>query len=77
MEEGKLGESQWRQYQPYHSPFDPCPPRAKRYVVPPNQMMTFQSSGLKQYSPHEALRRGTLWPDLYSPYPYGEREGKR
>jgi spore coat protein JA len=68
-------DRQWRFYRPYRSPFDPCPPkRVKAYIVPPNQFVTFQPSGLKQFSAHEALRRGTLWPDLYSPYepPYRE-----
>ncbi|MFD1677436.1 spore coat associated protein CotJA [Alicyclobacillus fodiniaquatilis] len=68
--------SQWREYRPYHSPFDPCSPRLKRYVVAPNLFIEFQAEGLKQFSPHEALRRGTLWPDLYSPYPHGEREAR-
>lgn len=71
----KSDQSQWREYQPYHSPFDPCPPRIKRFIVPPNQMVQFQPTGLKQYSPHEALRKGTLWPALYSPYPAGDKTG--
>jgi spore coat protein JA len=45
------------------------------YIVPPNQYMTFQPAGLKQFSPREALRKGTLWPDLYSPYPGGRKGG--
>ncbi|MCF8567286.1 spore coat associated protein CotJA [Alicyclobacillus tolerans] len=61
-------DRQWRVYYPYRSPFDPCPPLEKAYIVPPNQYVTFQPKGLKQYTPREALRRGTLWPDLYSPY---------
>ncbi|MCL6445516.1 MAG: spore coat associated protein CotJA [Alicyclobacillus sp.] len=62
-------DSQWRVYQPYRSPFDPCPPRAiKAFIVPPNQYVIVQPPGLRQFSPRDALRRGTLWPDLYSPY---------
>jgi spore coat protein JA len=68
-------DNQWRSYRPYHSPLDPCPPIGKKvYIVPPNQYITFQPAGLKQFSPREALRKGTLWPDLYSPY-HGGRKG--
>ncbi|MGO4107946.1 spore coat associated protein CotJA [Paenibacillus sp. YAF4_2] len=42
--------------------------KLKTYVVPPNQFIHFQPQGLPQYSIHEALRRGTLWPALYSSY---------
>jgi spore coat protein JA len=64
---------QERAWYPFVSPFDPCPPiRVKKYVVPPNQYILFQPPGLPQYPPREALKRGTLWPLLYSPY-----EGKR
>jgi len=60
---------QERYWQPYVSPFDPCRPiRVKKYVVPPNQYIPFQPPCLPQFSPKEALRRGTLWPLLYSPY---------
>ncbi|EPZ41602.1 MULTISPECIES: spore coat associated protein CotJA [Alicyclobacillus] len=76
MEKGQ-NVDQWREWDAYYSPFDPCPPRQKYYLIPPDQMTTFQSAGLKQYSPHEALKRGTLWPDLYSPYPRGAKEGTR
>jgi Spore coat associated protein JA (CotJA). len=56
-------------YEPFIGPCDPCPPmKLKTYVVPPNQFITFQPQGLPQYSIHEALRRGTLWPALYSSY---------
>uniref|UniRef100_A0A7C2IVP5 Spore coat associated protein CotJA n=1 Tax=Ammonifex degensii TaxID=42838 RepID=A0A7C2IVP5_9THEO len=41
----------------------PCPElRLATAYVPP------QGYG-KQFSPEEALQKGTLWPDLYSPYP--------
>ncbi|AQR79341.1 spore coat associated protein CotJA [Paenibacillus larvae] len=61
--------SQWKVYYPYVSVFDPCPPiRKKLYNTPPQLYMVFQPCNLPQYSPHEALCRGTLWPDLYSPY---------
>lgn len=60
---------QERFWQPYVSPFDPCHPICvKKYVVPPNQYIPFQPPHLPQFSPEEALRRGTLWPILYSPY---------
>ncbi|MBU5344809.1 spore coat associated protein CotJA [Paenibacillus sp. FSL W7-1279] len=58
-----------RVYPVFHSPFDPCPPKLYRsYVVPVNQYVVFQPPGLPQFSPAEALRHGTLWPSLYSPY---------
>jgi len=61
---------QVRFWHPHVSPFDPCPPtRVKSYVVPPNLFICFQPAGLPQFSLPEALRAGTLWPALYSPYP--------
>lgn len=58
-----------RVYKPFSSPLDPCPPLPFRtYVVPINQYIVFQAPNLPQFSPAEALRRGTLWPALYSPY---------
>lgn len=63
-------DAQWRDYAPYVSPCDPCPPiRVKWYIVPPNQYIVYQPMNLPQYSLDEALCRGTLWPALYSPYP--------
>ncbi|MFB5192040.1 spore coat associated protein CotJA [Alicyclobacillus fastidiosus] len=76
MEKGQQ-VNQWREWDAFHSAFDPCPPRPKYYIIPPDQMTTFQSPELKQYEPHEALKKGTLWPDLYSPYPRGAKEGGR
>jgi spore coat protein JA len=72
-------DRQWRVYETYRSPFDPCPPkRITAYIVPPNQYILFQPKGLKQFAPREALHRGTLWPDLYSPYePPWRGEGPR
>jgi spore coat protein JA len=64
-----MQDSQWREYRPFVSPFDPCPPvRVKWYVVPPNQYITYQPMNLPQYSLDEALYRGTLWPALFSTY---------
>ncbi|MCH5584820.1 spore coat associated protein CotJA [Shimazuella sp. AN120528] len=60
---------QYRVWYPFHSPDDPCPPIAKQYVVPPNQFLGFQPPNLPQFSKHEALIKGTLWPIFYSPYP--------
>ncbi|HEY4391498.1 MAG TPA: spore coat associated protein CotJA [Paenibacillus sp.] len=40
----------------------------KTYSTPPHLYMRFQPSNLPQFSPQEALRHGTLWPALYSPY---------
>nr|WP_273130251.1 spore coat associated protein CotJA [Bacillus weihaiensis] len=64
-------------YQPFYSRFDPCPPiGVKYYSTPPQLYMGFQPPGLQQFSPKEALKKGTLWAALYDPYknPY---EGKR
>ena len=62
-------DSQERVYTPYRGPFDPCPPKPfKTYVVPPNQYIGFQPPDLPQFSLPEALKAGTLWPALFSPY---------
>lgn len=62
-------DSQWREWRPYASPDDPCPPvPVKSYIVPPNQYIYFQPSGLPQFPLDEALFKGTLWPALFSPY---------
>ncbi|MBA4601372.1 spore coat associated protein CotJA [Thermoactinomyces mirandus] len=66
---------QVRYWYPYISPLDPCPPqRVKYYVVPPNLFLGFQPANLPQYPPRKALKRGTLWPILYSPYPPKKRK---
>jgi len=69
--------SQIRVYYPYISPFDPCPPiRVKTYQVNPQLFIGFQPENLPQFTPMEALRRGVLWPALYSPYSgRGDQEG--
>ncbi|MGZ9584718.1 spore coat associated protein CotJA [Paenibacillus marinisediminis] len=66
-------------YVPFSSPLDPCPPVPfKTYVVPPNQFIVFQPPNWPQYKPSEALRVGTLWPTLYSPYrPRRNRGGEQ
>ncbi|GIP39273.1 hypothetical protein J31TS4_25530 [Paenibacillus sp. J31TS4] len=62
--------NQFRVYCPFIGPFDPCPPiREKVYSTPPNLFLGFQPPGLPQFNAHEALKLGTLWPALYSPYP--------
>jgi spore coat protein JA len=64
---------QTREYFPFVGPLDPCPPiRVKTYSTPPNLFIPYQPPNLQQFSPEEALRLGTLWPALYSPY-----EGKK
>ncbi|MBM7661212.1 spore coat protein JA [Bacillus mesophilus] len=58
-----------KNYYPYASPFDPCPPiPVKSYPTPPNLYLGFQPYGLPQFSPKEALCSGTLWPVFYDPY---------
>lgn len=56
----------------YQSPYGPpCPPL---HVDPvdiqnlPQLFINFQPYDLQQYSPRAALRHGTLWPALFSPY---------
>ena len=61
----------FKYWMPYISPNDPCPPiKVKSYSTPPQLYMSFQPSGLAQFqTPQEALKHGTLWPQLVSPYP--------
>ncbi|MCD5323024.1 MULTISPECIES: spore coat associated protein CotJA [Pontibacillus] len=62
--------TQVKYYQPYISPYDPCPPiRVKSYQTPPQLYIGFQPPNLEQFSPKQALYCGTLWPAFYSPYP--------
>ncbi|WP_181348193.1 spore coat associated protein CotJA [Thalassobacillus sp. CUG 92003] len=63
--------SQFKCYQPFNSNNDPCPPKlVKCYSTPPNLYVGFQPPGLPQFSPAEALCKGTLWPLFYDPYPF-------
>ncbi|OZM57244.1 spore coat protein CotJA [Lottiidibacillus patelloidae] len=65
-----------KQYKPYIGKNNPCPPiTVKNYVTPPNLYIGFQPYGLQQYSPKEALKKGTLWPIFYDPYysPYEKK----
>ncbi|WP_426447890.1 spore coat associated protein CotJA [Paenibacillus sp. S-38] len=62
-------EEQTRVFYPPAGRFDPCPPIVeKTFVTPPQLFLAYQPADLAQYSPKEALQKGTLWPDLYSPY---------
>ncbi|MFC4557411.1 spore coat associated protein CotJA [Virgibacillus kekensis] len=68
--------TQYKYWEPYVSPYDPCPPiRVKSYSTPPELYVNFQPQGLEQYRPKEALYRGTLWPLLFSPYPAPSKRG--
>ncbi|MFF5996738.1 spore coat associated protein CotJA [Lysinibacillus sp. KU-BSD001] len=71
--------TQYKYWKPYVSPFDPCKPiRIKSYATPPQLYINFQPVGLAQFhSPYEALRHGTLWPQLFSPYPAPQKGGKK
>ncbi|WP_409346205.1 spore coat associated protein CotJA [Paenibacillus sp. MBLB4367] len=61
--------SQFRSFEPFIGPFDPCPPiRVKYYSTPVNLFIGFQPPNLQQFNPFDALKYGTLWPALYSPY---------
>lgn len=61
--------NQRRYYHPFIGPFDPCPPiEVKTYEVPPHLFLGFQPMNMAQFPPMEALKHGTLWPALYSPY---------
>jgi spore coat protein JA len=56
-------------YRPYISPFDPCPPiPIKTYETPAELYVGYQPYGLPQYPPKVALKQGTLWPALFTPY---------
>lgn len=69
MNSQELLNAQTRVWTPYRGPFDPCPPVPyKTYVVPPNQFIAFQPPGWPQFPLPEALKAGTLWPALFSPY---------
>ncbi|PLS17142.1 spore coat protein CotJA [Bacillus sp. M6-12] len=77
MEERYTHFTPVKAWKPYHSRFDPCPPiGVKFYRTPPNLYMFFQPPNLEQFSPQEALMRGTLWKPLYDYYenPYRERK---
>lgn len=66
-------------YQPYFSPFDPCPPiTVKAYSTPPHLYIPFQPANLPQFSPAEALKKGTIWKVFYDPYysPYEIAKGE-
>ncbi|USK90634.1 spore coat associated protein CotJA [Rossellomorea marisflavi] len=68
----------YKTYEPYVSPFDPCPPiTTKVYSTPPQLYMGFQPPGMEQFTPREALRTGTLWKAFYDPYysPYEKMKG--
>ncbi|PID16084.1 hypothetical protein CSV63_05445 [Sporosarcina sp. P34] len=61
-------------YEPYISPWDPCPPIiVKTFPLPPQLFMNFQPASLPQFSPAEALQHGSLWPALVDGY--SKREG--
>lgn len=54
---------------PVRGAHDPCPPlKEKSYRTPPHLYMGVQPPGLPQYSPAEALRKGTLWRAFDDPY---------
>ncbi|WP_044641997.1 spore coat associated protein CotJA [Risungbinella massiliensis] len=64
-------------YRPFHSRYDPCKPIGKKYYsTPPNLYIGFQPPNLPQFSPQEALMKGTLWPAFCDYYenPYKEKE---
>lgn len=68
--------TQYKYWEPYCSPLDPCPPiRVKSYSTGPQLYIPFQPQGLAQFKPKEALFHGTLWPDLFSPYPAPGKRG--
>ncbi|WP_102693782.1 spore coat associated protein CotJA [Rummeliibacillus pycnus] len=69
--------TQFKYWNPYVSPFDPCKPiRVKSYSTPPQLYIPFQPPGLPQYpTAKQALHCGTLWPDLFSPYPNPQEKG--
>ncbi|TYR80931.1 spore coat associated protein CotJA [Priestia megaterium] len=66
-----------KSYRPFHSLYDPCKPIGlKYYSTPPNLYIGFQPPNFPQFPPHEALKKGTLWPPFWDPYenPYEAKE---
>ncbi|MFD2673239.1 spore coat associated protein CotJA [Marinicrinis sediminis] len=58
-----------KKYVPFSSPLDPCKPLPYvTYETPPQLYLGFQPPRLAQYTPRDALRKGTLWKALYAPY---------
>ncbi|WP_081757095.1 spore coat associated protein CotJA [Gorillibacterium massiliense] len=56
-------------WEPFIGPCDPCPPiRVKVFSTPPQLFLGFQPMMLPQFDLCEALKAGTLWPCLFSPY---------
>lgn len=54
---------------PFRGMFDPCPPLGKKiFVTPPNLFVGFQPPDFPQFSPIEALKKGTLWKPFYDFY---------
>ncbi|KUP06604.1 CotJA [Bacillus coahuilensis m2-6] len=67
----------YKNYIPYRSPFDPCPPIGKKvYSTPPQLYIGYQPYYLDQFNPKEALAAGTLWKKFYDPY-YNPYEKKK
>ncbi|OES45540.1 spore coat associated protein CotJA [Domibacillus iocasae] len=68
-----------KSYVPFRGPCDPCPPIGRKYFsTPPSLYLGFQPPGLPQFSPADALRKGTLWKVFYDYYdnPYRKGAGK-
>ena len=62
-------KNQVKVYHPVAGRFDPFKPiTEKTFVVPPQLFSAYQPADLPQYELKEALFKGTLWPDLFSPY---------
>ena len=58
-----------KSYVPFRGLFDPCPPIGEKYYsTPPNLYLGFQPPNLEQFTPQEALRKGTLWKVFYDYY---------
>ncbi|WP_077737085.1 spore coat associated protein CotJA [Bacillus sonorensis] len=77
MKHSKESFTKVKSYVPFRGSFDPCPPLGKRYYrTPPNLYLGFQPRGLPQFSPMEALKRGTLWPVFYDHYENPYEDGR-
>lgn len=77
-EQPKAPFTRMKSFQPFHSQFDPCRPiGVKYYSTPPQLYLGFQPPNMPQFSPKEALFRGTLWPVFYDFYenPYEAKRG--
>ncbi|WP_226528356.1 spore coat associated protein CotJA [Metabacillus niabensis] len=78
MNSNKSTYTSIKEYKPFHGLYDPCSPIGlKYYSTPPNLYIGFQQPNMKQFSPTEALKKGTLWPAFWDYYENPYKAKKR